>query len=216
MGIITITIIIAAFIIGVIWLMRKLPSISNIMLTVAGAATFVGTLLGLSNCGPAFLEAVLSRADAPAPDVADLLFNVKYETIDGEQSENQKWWTIGRSNWNLVGFVINKSDKELTKLKFEVFIKYGSNVIGDQTVITQRNWKVSPGQERTFRTNSNAFKELPTIKWHAIWGVKLIEVNNAFVMTNIIWSPDNPWNQVAGENAHSAARRVKTIEIIPK
>jgi hypothetical protein len=36
------------------------------------------------------------------------------------------------------------------------------------------------------------------------------------VKTNIIWSPDNPWNQVASENAHSAARKVKTIEIIPK
>jgi len=216
MSVATIIAIIAAIIIAVIWLMRKVPSLSNTILVFVGAATFFGTLIIFVNHRPEILETVLSSASVPAPDVVDLLLNVKYETVDGSASENQKWWTIGASNWVLAGEVVNKSDKELTKLKFEVFIKYGVNIIGDEAVATQRSWTVLPGQERAFTTNSNAFRDLPSTKWNPIWGVKLVEVNNTSVNTNIVWSPDNPINQFANESPHSTLKKVKTIEIIPK
>jgi hypothetical protein len=213
MGVIITIAIIAAVIIGVIWLMRNVPSISNTILAFVGVATFLGILVLSVNYRPELLEAILSGADVPAPDAADLLFNVKYEAVGREPSEDQKWWTLGTSNWVLAGSVINKSDKELTKLKFEVFIKYGANIIGDQAVVTQHSWKVLPGQERAFMTNSKAFKDLPATQRNPIWGVKLVEINNTSVKTDIVWSPDNPLND---ENAHPTSKKVKTIEIIPK
>jgi hypothetical protein len=203
-------VIVVAFI-GVIWLMRNVPSVSSAILTFVGLATFLGVL---AKNKPEFIQPILSDAGAriaPAPDIADLLFNVKYKAAGGEILENQKWWTVGTSNWILTGSVINKSDKELTKLKFEVFIKYGSKIIGDEAVVTQHNWKVDPGQERAFTTYSNTFKDLPTTKWNPIWGLKLVEINDTSVEADIVWSPDNPF-----DNPNHALKRVKTIEIIPK
>ena len=216
MSVVVIIAIIATIIIAVIWLMQKAPSLSNTILAFVGAATFFGTLIIFVNYRPDILETVLSSASVPAPDVIDLLLNVKYEAVDGSSSENKKWWTIGTSNWVLAGAVINKSDKQLTRLKFEVLIKYGVNIIGDEVVVTQRSWSVLPGQERVFTTNSNAFKDLPSTKWNPIWGVKLVEINNTSVKTNVVWSPDNPINQFVDESAHSTLKKVKTIEIIPK
>jgi hypothetical protein len=212
MGAIIIIAIIAA-IIGVIWLMRNVPSASNIILTFVGLTTFLGVLVSLDSKS-SLLQSTLLGADTrivPAPDIADLLFNVGYKTVGGEFPENQKWWTIGTSNWVLAGSVVNKSDKELTKLKFEVFIKYGANIIGDEAVITQHSWKVPPGQDRAFTTYSNTFKNLPATKSNPIWGVKLIEINDTSVKADIVWSPDNHF-----DNPLAASKRVKTIEIIPK
>ncbi len=216
MSVVIIIGIIAAAIIVVIWLMQKIPSFGNTIISVVGATTFLSTLITLVNYRPETLETILSGASVPAPNVVDLLLNVKYEAVGGGSSENQKWWTLGTSNWALAGAVINKSDKELTKLKFEVFIKYGANIVGDEAVETQRSWKVSPGQERVFTTNSNALRDLPPTKRNPIWGVKLVEVNNTSVQTDIVWSPDNPLNQFVDENALPIPRKVKTIEIMPK
>ena len=215
MSIVIIIVTIATAIIAVIWLMQKMPFFNNTILILVGAATFLITLIVFINDRSEILETVLSSASGPAPDVVDLLLNVKYEAAGGDSSENQKWWTIGTSNWVLTGTVINKSDKELTRLKFEVFIKYGANIIGDETVSTQRSWKVSPGQERVFTTNNSTFRDLPSTKWNPIWGIKLVEVNNTSVYTDIIWSPDNPINQLTDENVHPASKKVKTMEIIP-
>jgi hypothetical protein len=191
---IMIIILIIAAAIGMIWLTRSVPSISNAILAVVGLSTFFGVLVFLANYEPELLGSLFS--DVPAPEIADLSFAVKYKAASGEFPEGQKWWTLGTSDWVLVGSVINRSDKELTKLKFEVLIKNGANIIGDVAVATQRNWRVPPGQERAFITSSNAFKGLPTTKWNPIWGLKLVEINNTLVKADIIWSPDNPSSQI--------------------
>jgi hypothetical protein len=204
-----IIIIIVAFT-AVVWLMRNVPSLSNAILTLVGLSTFLGVL---AKNKPEFLT-VLSDAGAriaPAPDIADLLFNVKYKGAGGEIPESQIWWTLGTSGWVLIGSVINKSDKVLSKLKFEVFIKYGSKIIGDEAVATEHGWKVLPGQERAFTTYSDSFKDLPTTKWSPVWGIKLIEINNTAIKTDIVWSPDNPYG-----NPQRTLKKVRTLEIIPK
>jgi hypothetical protein len=197
-----IIIVILVAIIGVIWLMRNVPSISNVVLAVVGLATFLGALVFLAKFEPELLGPILS--DVPAPDLADLSFSLTYKAVGSELPEDQKWWTLGTSNWVLVGSVVNNSDKELAKLKFEVLIKNGANIVGDEAVVTQRNWKVPPGQERAFITNSNAFKDLPITRWNPIWGVKLAEINNTPVKTDIVWSPDNPF---AADSAKPASRK---------
>src|SRR5262249_37218904 len=156
--------------------------ISNTILAFVGLSTFLGVLVFLANYEPELLGSLLS--DVPAPEIADLSFTVKYKAVSGELPEGQKWWTLGTSDSVLVGSVINRSDKELTKLKFEVFIKNGANIIGDEAVATQHSWRVPPGQERAFITYSSAFKRLPTTKWNPIWGLKLIEINNTPVKTD--------------------------------
>jgi hypothetical protein len=218
MGIVLIVVIIAS-IAGAIWLMKNVPSVSNAILIIAGLATFLGVLIFLANYNSEIFESMLSDAgaeDVAAPDIADLLFNVKYKAAGSELAENQKWWTLGPSDWVLAGSVVNKSDKELVKLKFEVFIKYGANIVGDKAVATQRSWKVPPGQERAFITDSSAFKDLPATKGNPIWGLKLVEINNSAVKTDIVWSPDNPLNQSADDGAHPGSRQVKTREIMAK
>jgi hypothetical protein len=205
MDVVIVILVIAA---GAVWLMRSIPSASNAILAFVGLATFLGALGFLVSYEPELLEFILPVG--PAPDIADLSFNVKYKAVDGNLPENQKWWTIGASNWVLAGSVINKSDKELTKLKFEIFIKYGANIIGDKSVATQRNWKVSPGQETAFTTDSNAFQDFPAISRNPIWGIRLVGINNTSVETDIVWSP----GQLEGENKPSDSRQVKTLEIM--
>jgi hypothetical protein len=205
MGVVIVIVTISA-VIGAIWLMRSVPSLSNAILVFAGLATFLGALMFLINYQPEFLDALFP--DGPAPDIADLSFNVRYKAVEGDLSD-QKWWAIGASNWVLAGSVVNKSDKELTKLKFEVFVKYGANIVGDESVTTQRYWKVPPGRERAFSTYSSAFKNFPAINRNPIWGIKLVAINSTSVETDIIWSPD----QYQGENSPSASRQVKTLGI---
>jgi hypothetical protein len=205
--VVIIIIAIISAVVGAIWLMRNFPSISNAILALMGLATFLGASVFLISDPPEFLDYFF--AGGPAPDIADLSFNVKYKAVGGDLPENQKWWAIGTSDWALTGSVINKSDKELTKLKFEVFIKYGASIIGDESVATPRDWTVPPGQERVFTTHSNAFKGLPTINRAPIWGMKLVRINNTPVESDIVWSPD----QFEGENAPSASRPVKTLGI---
>jgi hypothetical protein len=210
----TIIVILIAAAIGVIWLMRIVPSVSNAILAFVGLATFIGVFVSIASYEPALLDPLLSNA--PAPDVADLSFNVTYRAVDGGLPENQKWWTIGNSPWVLTGLVVNNSDNELTKLKFEVFIKSGASIIGDEAVATQHSWKVSPRQNLAFTTSSNTFKYFPTMKSNPIWGLKLVEINNTPVKTDIVWSTDNPFSQVGDSDMRPASKRVKTLEVIPK
>jgi hypothetical protein len=108
MGVMIIIVIIAA-IIGAIWLMQNVPLVSNAVLTLVGLATFLGALVLLANFKPEFLQPILSDVDAGivlAPDLADLLFNVKYKAVGGELPESQKWWTIGTSDWVLTIYQI--------------------------------------------------------------------------------------------------------------
>jgi hypothetical protein len=210
----TIIVVVIAAIIGVILLMRTVPSASNIVLAIVGLVTFLGVLAFLANYQPELLGPLLS--DVLAPDIADLSFNVKYKAAGAELPDNQKWWTLGASPWVLAGVVVNNSDKELTKLKFEVFIKNGAKIIGDETVVTQRSWKVPPRQEGAFTTSSNAFKGLPTTKWNPIWGLKLVEINGTAVEADIVWSPDNPLNKFDDGNENPASKQVKTLEVIAK
>jgi hypothetical protein len=202
-----IAIVMVVTVIGVVWLMRTVPSLSNAVLAFAGIATFFGALVLLVSCEPEFLGPLLS--DVPAPDIADLLFTVRYTAAGGEIPDTQKWWTLGAADWVLAGSVINNSDKDLTKLKFEVFIKYGAGIIGDEAVATQRGWKVPPGQKRDFTTYSNIFKDLPSIKRNPIWGLKLVEINNTPVKTDIVWSSDNP-SSLFDNDEHPASKQVKT------
>jgi hypothetical protein len=189
--------------------MREAPLISNAILVFMGLATFLGMSVLLINYEP---DLSGSRpSDDSAPEVADLSFNVTYKAADRDIHENQKWWTLGTSNWVLTGSVINNSNKDLTRLKFELVIKYGANIIGDEAVATQHGWKVPPGQERAFTTSSNNFRDLPPTKRNPIWGIKLIEINNTPVKTDIVWSADNPSNQFEGN-----AKEVKTLEVMPK
>jgi hypothetical protein len=195
---VTITIVIVVSVvvvtvIGVAWLMRTVPSFSNAILAFVGLATFLGARAFIVDYEPEFLSPLLSYG--PAPDIADLLFTVKYTAAGGGLPDTQKWWTLGTADWVLTGSVVNNSDKDLTKLKFEVFIKYGASIIGDETVVTQRSWKVLPSQKRDFTTYSNTFKALPLTKWNPIWGLKLVGINNTLVKTDIVWSPDNPLSQ---------------------
>jgi hypothetical protein len=189
MGVGIIIVIIAA-VIGVIWLMRSVPLVNNAILAFVGLATFLGVLVLFGNYEPELFGFRLS--DAPAPEIADLSFNVTYRAADRGFPENQKWWTLGTSSWVLDGSVINSSDKDLTKLKFEVIIKYGANIIGAEAVATQHSWKAPPGQKRAFTTSSNTFRDLPPTKGNPIWGLKLVEINNTPVKTDIIWSADIP------------------------
>jgi hypothetical protein len=202
-----IAIVIVVAVIGVVWLMRTVPSLSNAVLAFVGVATFLGALVLLVGYEPEFLGPLLS--DVPPPDIADLLFTVKYTAAGGELPDTQKWWTLGTADWALAGSVVNNSDKDLTKLKFEVFIKYGASIIGDESVATQRGWKVLPGQKRDFATRINAFKDLPSIKRNPIWGVKLVEINNTPVKTDIVWSSDNP-SSLFDSDEHPASKQVKT------
>jgi hypothetical protein len=187
--------------------MREAPLVSNAVLVFVGLATFLGISVLLANYGPE----LFGLSDAPAPEIADLSFNVTYKAVDRDFPENQKWWTLGTSNWVLTGSVINNSNNDLNRLKFELIIKYGANIIGDEMVATQHGWKVSPGTERAFTTSSNTFRDLPPTKGNPIWGVKLIEINNTLVKTDIVWSADNPLNQ-----SEDGAKGVKTLEVMPK